>query len=107
MATKKKKSKLMDSISEIKKELFERSVWPTRSEVFAQTIVVIILLSVASFALGAVDYAITFLTRILLQGDVIGAILGSKVTLFVILAAVILAVAYFGIRYLRKNRYSR
>lgn len=107
MAIDKKKNKLMDSLSEIKKELFERSVWPTRNEVFAQTIVVIFLLVITSFALGAVDYAITFLTRVLLQGEIIGVILGSRVTLFVLLAAVVLFVAYFALRYVRKNRYSR
>lgn len=102
-----KKNSMLSSISEIKKEVFERSVWPTRAEVLSQTIVVIILLIIVSFGLGGIDYAITFLTRVLLQGDILKAVFSSKVTLFVMLAFVVLFVVYFAIRYVRKNRYSR
>lgn len=103
----KKKGKLFNSIDEIRKELFERSVWPTRQEVINQTVIVIILLIVASAFLGAVDYVVTFLTRTLLEGEIIGAIFSSKITLFLIIAILMLLVVYFAIRYIRKNRYNR
>ena len=44
----KKKNSIIDSFKEIKKELFERSVWPTRQDVINQTVVVIVLLIFAS-----------------------------------------------------------
>ena len=92
----KKKNNIIDSIKEIKKELFERSVWPTRQEVMNQTVVVIILLILASAFLGAADYVVTFLTRALLDGSLV-----------LIIAVVVLFVIYFAIRYMRKNRYNR
>ena len=107
MADNKKKNNFLNSISEIKKELFERSVWPTRQDVINQTGVVIILLVLASAFLGAVDYVVTFLTRALLDGRVLASLMSSKITLVLVLAVVVLLVIYFAIRYLRKNRYSR
>lgn len=103
----KKKNKLFSSLEEIKKELFERSVWPTRQEVVNQTVVVIILLIITSAFLGAADYVVTFLTRTLLDGSIISAIMSSTITLIVIAVFVALFVMYFAIRYVRKNRYNR
>ena len=51
----KKNNSFFTSLQEIKKELFERSVWPTRQDVMNQTVVVIILLILASAFLGAAD----------------------------------------------------
>ena len=103
----KKKNKLFNSLEEIKKELFERSVWPTRQEVLNQTVVVIILLILAAAFLGAADYIVTFLTRALLDGSILSSIVSSKIALVLILLVVVLFVVYFAIRYIRKNRYSR
>lgn len=103
----KKKNKLFSSLEEIKKELFERSVWPTRQEVVNQTVVVIILLIITSAFLGAADYVVTFLTRTLLDGSIISAIMSSTITLVLIVIFVALFVVYFAIRYVRKNRYNR
>ena len=103
----KKKNNIIDSIKEIKKELFERSVWPTRQKVMNQTVVVIILLILASAFLGAADYVVTFLTRALLDGSILGSLISSKITLVLIIAVVVLFVIYFAIRYMRKNRYNR
>ena len=103
----KKKNKLFNSLDEIKKELFERSVWPTRQEVINQTVVVIILLIITSAFLGAVDYVVTFLTRTLLDGSIISAIMSSTITLVLIVIFAALFVIYFAIRYVRKNRYNR
>ena len=103
----KKKNKLFSSLEEIKKELFERSVWPTRQEVVNQTVVVIILLIITSAFLGAADYVVTFLTRTLLDGSIISAIMSSSITLVLIAVFVALFVIYFAIRYVRKNRYNR
>ncbi|WP_297203902.1 preprotein translocase subunit SecE [uncultured Brachyspira sp.] len=107
MADNKKKNNFLNSITEIKKELFERSVWPTRQDVINQTVVVIVLLVLASAFLGAADYVVTFLTRALLDGRVLSSLMSSKITLILVLAVVVLLVIYFAIRYLRKNRYSR
>ena len=38
---KKRKNKLFSSLDEIKKELFERSVWPTIQEVINQTVFIL------------------------------------------------------------------
>lgn len=104
----KKKNKLFNSLDEIKKELFERSVWPTRQEVINQTVVVIILLIITSAFLGAADYAVTFITRTLLDGSIISAIMSSTIIALVFIAVfVALFVIYFAIRYVRKNRYNR
>lgn len=103
----KKKNKLFNSLDEIKKELFERSVWPTRQEVINQTVVVIILLIITSAFLGAADYAVTFITRTLLDGSIISAIMSSTIALVFIAVFVALFVIYFAIRYVRKNRYNR
>lgn len=103
----KKKNKLFNSLDEIKKELFERSVWPTRQEVINQTVVVIILLIITSAFLGAADYVVTFLTRTLLDGSIISAIMSSTITLVFIVIFAALFVIYFAIRYVRKNRYNR
>lgn len=103
----KKKNKLFSSLEEIKKELFERSVWPTRQEVVNQTVVVIILLIITSAFLGAADYVVTFLTRTLLDGSIISAIMSSNLILVLIAVFVALFVVYFAIRYVRKNRYNR
>lgn len=103
----KKKNKLFNSLEEIKKELFERSVWPTRQEVLNQTVVVVILLILSAAFLGAADYIVTFLTRALLDGSILSSIVSSKIALVLILLVVVLFVVYFAIRYIRKNRYSR
>lgn len=103
----KKKNKLFNSLEEIKKELFERSVWPTRQEVLNQTVVVVILLILSAAFLGAADYIVTFLTRALLDGSILSSIASSKIALVLILLVVVLFVVYFAIRYVRKNRYSR
>lgn len=103
----KKKNKLFNSLEEIKKELFERSVWPTRQEVLNQTVVVVILLILSAAFLGATDYIVTFLTRALLDGSILSSIASSKIALVLILLVVVLFVVYFVIRYIRKNRYSR
>lgn len=103
----KKKNRLLNSIDEIKKELFERSVWPTRQEVMNQTVIVIILLIIASAFLGGVDYVVTLLTRTLLEGQIMSAVFSSKITLFLVIAIVVLLLAYFAVRYVRKNRYNR
>lgn len=103
----KKKNKLFNSLGEIKKELFERSVWPTRQEVINQTVVVIILLILTSAFLGLADYLVTFITRTLLDGSVITAIMSSSITLVLIMGVVALIIMYFAIRYIRKNRYNR
>ena len=103
----KKKNKLFNSLDEIKKELFERSVWPTRQEVINQTVVVIILLIITSAFLGAADYVVTFLTRTLLDGSIISAIMSSNIALVFIVIFAVLFVIYFAIRYVRKNRYNR
>ncbi|TKZ24278.1 preprotein translocase subunit SecE [Brachyspira catarrhinii] len=103
----KKKNKLFNSLDEIKKELFERSVWPTRQEVINQTVIVIILLIITSAFLGAADYAVTFITRTLLDGSIISAIMSSAIALVLIAVFVALFVIYFAIRYVRKNRYNR
>ncbi len=103
----KKKNKLFNSFEEIKKELFERSVWPTRQEVINQTVVVIILLILTSAFLGLADYVVTFITRTLLDGSIITTIMSSSITLILIAVVVALIVMYFAIRYVRKNRYNR
>lgn len=103
----KKKNKLFNSLEEIKKELFERSVWPTRQEVLNQTVIVVILLILSAAFLGAADYIVTFLTRALLDGSILSSIASSKIALVLILLVVVLFVVYFAIRYIRKNRYSR
>ncbi len=103
---KKRKNKLFSSLDEIKKELFERSVWPTRQEVINQTVVVIILLIIAPF-LGAADYVVTLLTRTLLDGSIMSSIISSRMILFLIAIVIVLVVIYFAIRYVRKNRYNR
>lgn len=103
----KKKNKLFNSLEEIKKELFERSVWPTRQEVINQTVVVIILLILTSAFLGLADYVVTFITRTLLDGSIITTIMSSSITLILIAVVVALIVIYFAIRYVRKNRYNR
>lgn len=103
----KKKNKLFNFLGEIKKELFERSVWPTRQEVINQTVVVIILLILTSAFLGLADYLVTFITRTLLDGSVITAIMSSSITLVLIVGVVALIIMYFAIRYIRKNRYNR
>lgn len=103
----KKKNKLFNSLDEIKKELFERSVWPTRQEVINQTVVVIILLIITSAFLGAADYVVTFLTRTLLDGSIISAIMSSTIALILVAVFAALLVIYFAIRYVRKNRYNR
>ena len=103
----KKKNKLFNSLEEIKKELFERSVWPTSQEVLNQTVVVVILLILSAAFLGAADYIVTFLTRALLDGSILSSIVSSKIALVLILLVVVLFVVYFAIRYIRKNRYSR
>ena len=104
---KKRKNKLFSSLDEIKKELFERSVWPTRQEVINQTVVVIILLIIASAFLGAADYVVTLLTRTLLDGSIMSSIMSSRMILFLIAIVRVLVVIYFAIRYVRKNRYNR
>lgn len=104
---KKRKNKLFSSLGEIKKELFERSVWPTRQEVINQTVVVIILLIIASAFLGAADYVVTLLTRTLLDGSIMSSIMSSRMILFLIAIVIVLVVIYFAIRYVRKNRYNR
>lgn len=103
----KKKNKLFSSLEEVKKELFERSVWPTRQEVINQTVVVIILLILTSAFLGLADYLVTFITRTLLDGFVITAIMSSSITLVLVVVVAVLIVMYFAIRYVRKNRYNR
>lgn len=103
----KKKNKLFSSLEEVKKELFERSVWPTRQEVINQTVVVIILLILTSAFLGLADYLVTFITRTLLDGSVITAIMSSSITLVLVAVVAVLIVMYFAIRYVRKNRYNR
>ena len=103
----KKKNKLFDSLREIRKELFESSVWPARQEVINQTIVVIILLILTSAFLGAADYVVTFLTRTLLDGSIISTIMSSTIILILIVIFAALFVIYFAIRYVRKNRYNR
>lgn len=103
----KKKNKLFSSLEEIKKELFERSVWPTRQEVINQTVVVIILLILTSAFLGLADYLVTLITRTLLDGSVITAIMSSSITLVLVAVVAVLIVMYFAIRYVRKNRYNR
>lgn len=103
----KKKNKLFSSLEEVKKELFERSVWPTRQEVINQTVVVIILLILTSAFLGLADYLVTFITRTLLDGSVITAIMSSSITLVLVVVVAVLIVMYFAIRYVRKNRYNR
>jgi len=103
----KKKNKLFGSLEEIKKELFERSVWPTRNEVMNQTVIVIILLIITSAFLGAADYVVTFVTRTLLDGSVLSALMSSGITLVLIFIVMALIVAYFAIRYVRKNRFNR
>lgn len=103
----KKKNKLFSSLEEIKKELFERSVWPTRQEVINQTVVVIILLILTSAFLGLADYLVTFITRTLLDGSIITAIMSSSITLVLVAVVAVLIVMYFAIRYVRKNRYNR
>ncbi len=102
-----KKNKLLVSLSEIKKELFERSVWPTRQEVINQTIVVIFVLILASAFLGFSDYVVTYLTRALLDGSFVSSVLGSTVGLLLSLIVVVLIVSYFVIRNFRKNRFDR
>lgn len=102
-----KKNKLLTSIEEIKKELFERSVWPSRQDVINQTIVVIFLLILASAFLGATDYVVTFFTRALLDGTITNSILSSKIMLALVGAFVGLFILYFAIRYTRKNRFNR
>lgn len=103
----KKKNSIFNSFKEIKKELFERSVWPSRQDVINQTVVVIVLLVLASAFLGAADYAVTFLIRALLDGSVLSGLVSSKIILFLLSAVAVLFVLYFVIRYMRKNRYSR
>ena len=103
----KKKNVFFNSILEIKKELFERSVWPTRQEVINQTVVVIVLLILASSFLGVSDYIVTYFVRVLLDGNVISSLLTSKITIVLPFAIIVLLVFYFAIRYMRKNRYNR
>ncbi len=102
-----KKNKMSNYFSEVKKELFERTVWPSRQDALSQTIIVIVLLVLASISLGFVDYSVTFLTKALFEGDLVNTLISSKVTLFSVLAFVVLFVVYLAVRYVRKNRYNR
>ena len=102
-----KKNKLLVSLGEIKKELFERSVWPTRQEVISQTIIVIFVLILSSAFLGFSDYVVTYLTKALLGGELLSSILGSTVGLILSIVVVVLVVSYFVIRKVRKNRFDR
>jgi preprotein translocase subunit SecE len=54
-----------------------------------QTVVVIILLVLASAFLGAADYIVTFLTRALLDGSILGSLISSKIALVLVLAVVV------------------
>lgn len=102
-----KKNKMSNYFTEVKRELFERTVWPSRQDVLSQTIVVIGLLIFASISLGFVDYSVTFLTKALFEGNLVNTIVSSKITLFAVLAFVVLFFIYFAVRYVRKNRYNR
>ncbi len=98
-----KKNKVVDSVKEIWKEVFERSVWPSREEVFLKTLVVVVLLAIVAALLGGVDYVITFVTSLLLRGEFASSGMG----LFVIGGVVFLAVVFFAISYVRRNRFNR
>lgn len=102
-----KRNKITSYFSEIKKELFERTVWPSRQDVLSQTVVVIVLLILASIGLGFVDYSITFITKALFEGNLVSTLISSKVTLISVLVFFALFVIYFAVRYVRKNRYNR
>ncbi len=104
---KKGKNKIVSSVNEIWKEVFERSVWPTREEVFLKTIVVVVLLAVVALLLGGVDYVITFATSLLLKGDFVAALFSSGAGLFVVGGVVLLAIVFFAISYVRRNRFNR
>lgn len=102
-----KKNKLLISLSEIKKELFERSVWPTRQEVVNQTVIVVFVLILASAFLGFSDYVVTYFTRVLLDGSFVSYVLGSSVGLILSSIIIILVVSYFIVRNFRKNKFDR
>jgi len=102
-----KKNKMSNYFREVKRELFERTVWPSRQEVLSQTIIVIVLLILASISLGLVDYSVTFLTKALFEGNLVNKLLSSKITIFAVLTFVVLFFIYFAVRYVRKNRYNR
>lgn len=102
-----KNNRFTKYIVEIKKELFERSLWPTRQEVFNQTIIVIFVLMLASVFLGLADYFVTYLTRALLDGSFVYSVFGSTVGLVLSIVVAILIISYFVIKNFRKNRYNR
>ncbi len=91
---------------EVRKELFEKTVWPTRAEVLSQTVIVIFVLIISSIGLGAIDYISTFVTRALLQDNIVAVLLSSRLALFIVLAFVLLVIVYFAVKYIRKNRYN-
>ncbi|MBI4977349.1 MAG: preprotein translocase subunit SecE [Spirochaetes bacterium] len=104
MADEKKSNKAIEFIKESRKELLERSVWPSRDEVMTQTVVVIVSLVLVSAGLALVDYVISFLVRNALTGSVFSSFLLSRFGVILLLVAGAIVVAYFGIRRLRKNR---
>lgn len=101
------KDKMTNSVKEIWKEVFERSVWPTREEVFLKTLVVVVLLAVVAMLLGGVDYVITFATSLLLRGEFASSLFSSGIGVFVILGVLVLGVAFFVISSIRRNRFNR
>ncbi len=103
----KNKRKMTDSFKEIWKEVFERSVWPTREEVFLKTLVVVVLLAFVSALLGGVDYIITFATSFLLRGEFVPALFSFGVGLFAVLGVVLLVVVFCLISRARRNRFNR
>lgn len=102
-----KNNKMKTYFSEIKKELFERTVWPTRAEVLSQTVVVIILLVISASMLGLVDYIITFITKFLFEGSFVSLIFSSGILFLALGVLVLFLIVYFAIKYVRKNRYNR
>ncbi len=60
-------SKPVDFMREVKVEL-TKVVWPTKAQTIRLTVMVIIVTLVVGFFLGGIDFLLTELTRILLQG---------------------------------------
>lgn len=100
----KKKGGFRDFLREARKEMFERSTWPSREEVLRQTIVVVIALAVFAVVLGVVDAAALSLVEKLLDADSLIGFLTSRVT--IVVGAVILGLVafYFLLRALRSKR---
>lgn len=94
----KKKGGIKEFVIEARRELVERSVWPSRDQVMEQTIVVVATLTVVSLALWVMDsVAYATVSRVLDAESVLG-LLSSKFMLVLFGIAFVVFVVYVILR---------